>query len=422
MEMKHNTFLSTFKPLKDRNFSVYAGGQVLSLTGSAMQNTALSWVVWQLTKSTTALGLVIILGALPMLLFGAFTGKLLDSINRRKLLITTQILAMCTAFIFAVLLQTSYISPGLIYLLAFVLGCVIAVDTPAQSAFVGDISGRENMQEAVVINNMLVQLSRTIGPAVAGIMLGVVNTAAVFWINGASFLVVIGTLISIRTRKDKEVHDDDSGSMGEAFAFIGKNPRAIDLIIISVILTFFAFSSGTLLPSIVTDTLHKGSQTLGLLEGATGAGPLIGSFIIVPIARRIKRCGLLLSSTLVYLGALMFVLAFSTHYFVAEWFWAACMFLSTLAVPVILTISNSILQLIAPEKMRGRIVGIMFMFAFGVMPFGSLLIGFLGSAAGSLAAYEIYSIALVLGGIIMLTARKGLTAWQPMKGAEFFGN
>jgi MFS family permease len=323
---------------------------------------------------------------------------------------------MVAALGFAAMLQLKLAGLWQIYLLAVVLGLVMALDTPAQSAFVGDITGREHMQGAIVLNSMIMQLSRTLGPALAGVMLSIFSSSSVFWINGASFLFVIGTLFAIRTRKETEKPPSGADSMNDAFKFVRKNPRALDLIIICVIMTFFAFGTGTLLPAIVTDTLHKGASTMGLLEGVTGAGPLLGSFIIVPLVSRVKHSGRLLTFALCYLGTLMLILALSSYFFISVWFWVVSMFLSTFAVPVIMTISNTILQHIAPENMRGRLINVMFMFAFGLQPFGSLIIGFLGSAFGSIFAFEIYGMALILGGLIMIIFRKGLFDWQPMKG------
>src|SRR2546426_6903322 len=191
-------FLDSFLPLRNWNLRVYLSGQAISLIGTWMQVTAQAWVVWSLTHSTTALGLVAMLGTLPILLLGPWTGVWAAALDRSRVLVATQMGAMVLAATLAVLVQTGAIQVWHVYIFATLLGIVTALDMPAQQAFIGDLSGMEQVRQAVVINNMLFQVSRMLGPALAGLVVAQLGAAPAFWLNGVSFLAVIGRLLMVR--------------------------------------------------------------------------------------------------------------------------------------------------------------------------------------------------------------------------------
>src|SRR5438093_13375146 len=192
-------FVASFLPLRNRNLRVYLSGQVISLIGTWMQVTAQAWVVWSLSHSTTALGLVAMLGTLPILVLGPWTGVWADTLDRRRVLVATQMGAMVLAATLALLVQTGAIQVWHVYIFATLLGIVTALDMPAQQAFIGDLSGMEQVRQAVVINNMLFQVSRMLGPALAGLVVAQLGAAPAFWLNGVSFLAVIGSLLVVRS-------------------------------------------------------------------------------------------------------------------------------------------------------------------------------------------------------------------------------
>ena len=186
-------FLDSFLPLRNWNLSVYLSGQAISLIGTWMQVTAQAWVVWSLTHSTAALGVVAMLGTLPILLLGPWTGVWADTLDRRRLLIVSQTSAMVLAITLALLVQTGVIQVWHVYVLATLLGIVTALDMPTQQAFIGDLSGMEQLRQAVVINNMLFQVSRMIGPALAGLVVARLGAA----VSDRSWTAPVGTTVGV---------------------------------------------------------------------------------------------------------------------------------------------------------------------------------------------------------------------------------
>ncbi|HET7090812.1 MAG TPA: MFS transporter, partial [Anaerolineae bacterium] len=185
-------FRQSFSPLRIRNFRIYLGGQAISLVGTWLQMTAQGIVVYELSQgAATPLGIVGMLSTLPILILSPWTGVWADRLDRRRLLIGTQVGAMLLAFSLAVLTQTGLIQLWHVYVLASLLGIFSAIDFPAQQAFIGDLSGMTEVRKAVNLNGITLQASRMLGPALAGYMIGALGAASAFWLNGLSFMAVI---------------------------------------------------------------------------------------------------------------------------------------------------------------------------------------------------------------------------------------
>ncbi|MEO8392998.1 MAG: MFS transporter, partial [Chloroflexota bacterium] len=238
------TLRSSFDPLRQRNFRIYLGGQSVSLIGTWLQVTAQGWLVWTLTQSEAALSIVAMLNALPILLFGPWAGVVAERLDRRKLLIATQVASMILAFLLAFLVQSQTIQIWHVYLLAFLLGTVTAFDLPTQQTFLGDLSGMGEVRKAVNLNAMILQISRMIGPALAGFVVGKLGIAPSFWLNGVSFVAVIATLLAVRSN---QVHTEVKQvkplrDLWEALRYLRTQPRLVDLFIISILVVFLALS------------------------------------------------------------------------------------------------------------------------------------------------------------------------------------
>ena len=407
-----HSILQTFRPLKNRDICIYLSGHTISMLGTGMQMTAQSWVVWNLSDSTSVLGLTIMLNFLPMLLLGAFAGVWADKIDRRKLLIATQLSSMVLAFVFASLVQFNTISIFHIYILAFLLGCVVAIEMPAQTALIGDLSGIDQVRAAVTLNNMIRQISRSVGPALAGMAMGTLGIAPTFWINGTSFVAAIAALLVVRTNQiSKDTSKKDKGGIREAFYTIMNQARIQDLLFFSACVPFFAISAVGLIPAIVTDYLQEGPETLGLIQGAAGAGALFGSLIILPIVQKVEKVGKLLIVAIVWIGLWYSAVAYSTY----TWIWIVGIFVGNALTPVVLTTAVSLLQILSPVEMKARILGIWMMISFGTQPFGAVLIGFIGDGVGTPTAIFMYGMSMVIIGAGMLFFRKGLYDWNPME-------
>lgn len=400
--------METFAPLKNRNLRVYLSGQAVSLIGTWMQMTAQAWVVWKLTGSEAALGTVGMMGTVPYLLLGPIAGTLADRWDRRRIIIYTQAISMLLAFILAGLVWTDAIQLWHLYVLSFTLGTVGALDLPAAQAFIGDMTGREMVRKAVVVNAMIVQISRVLGPTLAGFVVDQLGAKLAFFFNGLSFVAVIASLLAVRVTQATKAPGATSGGFREGLTFVRSNPRIQDLMIFTGLVTFFLFSVGQILPSFAEETLQGGADLYGILMGASGLGALFGVLAVVPWAQRLRRTGLMLIGMLGLSG--LSVVLFS--YLQSPALAVAVYFLAGIGIPVILTTNNGLIQALAPNEMRARLLSLYLMVSFGLSPLANLWVGWVGEAAGAPWAIRANGIAIVLAAGLMLL-RRGLTTWEP---------
>ncbi len=403
------TYTRSFNPLKNRNLRIYLGGQAISLLGTWMQATAQSWVVWELTQSESSLGIVVMLNSLPLLLLAPWAGGIADRFNRRMILLVTQTIAMLLAFSLAFLVQTHLVQVWHIYIFAFILGVVGALDFPAQQAFIGDLSGMSQVRQAVTLNIMGLQVARMLGPAIAGILLKAVGSAAAFWINGVSFLFVLLSIFMVKSHQ-QEMHKRGSGrgQFRETLDYIRSQPRMVDLLILASLVTFFALSIMNILPAVADHVLHGDSQTFGLLMGSSGAGALISTLFLLPLSQSAKHIGRVVGGAAIWMGTFYLLLSRSTWLLLSM----ASIFLVSLGAPLVLTTGLGVMQLLAPGDMRARIISLFTMLTFGLQPLSSLFIGYTAEKFGSQAIIMINSICLIAGAVLMLTFRNGLLEWE----------
>ncbi len=402
------TLRDSFTPLRLRNLRIYLIGQAISLLGTWMQVTAQGWLVWELSHSEVALGIVSMLGSLPLLLFGLWAGVLTDRFDRRKILIGTQATALVLAFVLAALVFTNTVQLWHVYVLSFLLGCVTALDFPAQQAFIGDLAGMSNVRKAIVLNAMILQIGRMIGPALAGFVVGAIGAAAAFFLNGVSFIAVIISLVLVHSQ---QVRLPGGGNQVRAvldgLSFIKREPRIQELILFATIVTFFGISLLNFFPALAADVLQGDAQTLGLLLAASGAGALIGATVVAPLAQTTQRIGRTIALAMMWVGtwwigvSLSRVLALSM----------LCVFLASLGMPTIMTTVNGLLQIMAPPRMRGRLLSAYIIVSFGIQPIAALFISFWASRLGIAAAIAIDGISIIVGALTILTLRPALRSW-----------
>lgn len=403
------TLIEGYSPLKLKDFRIYLSGQSISMLGTWMQATAQSWVVWELTQSEFKLGIVAMLGFIPFVIFGPWSGVLADRLNRRKLLIATQIAAMTLAFIFAFLIQTKTIEVWHIYVLSMLLGIVNTLDFPAQSAFIGDLTGMQNVRKAIVINGAVVQISRMLGPALAGWVIGIFGTATAFWVNGLSFIAVILSLRVIHSAQ--EIHKKEHHALKEFYhglKFIKSQPIILDLMILTLVLTFFAFSVMQIMPAVATDVLKGDAKLLGFLMASSGAGALIGSVLIVPMTHKVKKVGLLCAISVGWAGIWLLVLGISQNTYLSM----LSLFLSAILIPIVFATTSGLIQVTAPANMRARVLSALLIMVFGVQPFASFLIGFVADRLGPSESILINGSLMLAGTLILLFSRTELRRWE----------
>jgi len=409
------TLRASFTPLRLPNLRIYLIGQGVSLLGTWMQITAQGWLVWELSQSETALGITAMLGSLPLLLFGLWTGVWIDRLDRRKLLFWSQVAAMLLAFILALLVITGTVQLWHVYVLSFLLGCVTAVDFPAQQAFIGDLTGMSVVRKAVVLNAMIVQIARMVGPALAGIIIGSVGLGLAFTLNGLSFVAVLISLIIVRAQQAKLSRQ--SGQLSavlEGLQFIRRQPRVQDIILFAVLVVFFGISLLNFFPSLVAETLGGDAQTLGLLLASAGAGALIGVTIFAPLAQSFKRTGVVMALGVMWAGFWWIMVSRSQSVPLSMLF--IC--LVSWGVPAVLTTANGLLQTMAPPAMRGRLLATFIIVSFGIQPISSLVIGYVADRVGTPNAMLISGAALIISALLMLALRPGLRFWEAPRTGE----
>lgn len=371
--------IDNFSTLKNKTIRIYIGGQSISLVGTWMQQTAQAWVVWQLSGSTAALGTIALVSQLPFFILGPWAGSLADRLNRRRVLIGTQTVAMLLAFILAFLVTTHLVQLWHVYLLALLLGIVSALDLPAQQAFIGDISGKELVQKTVGLNSSLQQLTRMVGPALAGWTIAQLGVATAFWINGISFIAVIFSLTAIKsTQIQPDVLESGFAHFLEGLKFIKNQPILRLIIFFTIIQLFFGFSIIQLLPAVATDVLKGQADLLGLLLGATGAGAFVGTIFVVPFMRKVKHPALSIGAGVIWSGFWYTLLSFSSHIPSS----LLCQFMAGTGGATTFTISLGLMQTLAPQHMRARILSAMLMMSFGLQPIASMIVGFLAELIG----------------------------------------
>jgi MFS family permease len=361
-----------FSAFKIRGVRIYMSGQVFNLLGDWMQQTAQAWLVWELTHKATALGIVAFLSQIPYFIFGPWVGVFADRYDRRKILLLTQILAMLLAFILAYLIQTDRVTLHIVYLLSFLLGTVNAFNSTAEQAFIGDIAGTENIKKAVALNNTINQLTRLIGPAIAGWLIVAVGLAASFWINGVSILISIFCILMIHSDLErKKSKGNGLSQFAEALKYLKQQSLLRLIILFSAIQAFFGMSIVQLLPAFSSVILKGNAKTLGQLYGAAGAGALAGIIIVLPFVQKIKRSCLAIGGAVIWSGCWYILFSFCSSLSLAM----VCQFMASLGASNVLTLSLGLAQELTPVYIRARIVSTFLMIIYGLQPVASWLVG-----------------------------------------------
>lgn len=369
--MQLQTIGSNFSPLKIRNIRVYMLGQSINLLGDWMQQTAQAWIVWELTHKITDLGIVAFLSQIPFFIFGPWVGVISDKFDRKKILLLTQFLAMLFAFILAFLIQTNRLELVHVYILAFLLGIATAFNVTAEQAFIGDIAGTGNIKNAIALNNIINQIARLTGPAIAGFLIATIGAAPAFWYNGFSALISIICILFIHSKREIKKQEGNGLKQFKEGLMFFHNQRLLRLIILfAAIQTFFGMSIVQLLPAYSTLILKGNANTLGQLIGSAGAGSLLGIVIVFPFMQRIKRSCVAIGSALIWAGNWYILFSFSKSLPLSM----VCQFMASLGAANVLTLSIGLAQELTPIDMRARILSTFMMIIFGLQPVAAYLV------------------------------------------------
>ncbi len=398
-----------FRTLRYRNYRLFFAGQCISLIGTWMQQIALSWLVYRLTHSVFLLGMVGFVSQFPTFLFAPFAGVLSDRWNRHHILIFTQSMSMLLAITLAVLVLTGAIAVWHILLLTLFLGCVNALDIPTRQSFViYMIDKREDLGNAIALNSAMFNGARFLGPSVAGLLIAAVGEGICFLLNGLSYLAVIAALLSMKLSpvhseniKANMFHDFKEGL---AYTFGSQPIRSILLLL--ALTSFMGVPYAVLMPAFARDILHGGPHTLGFLMSATGAGALLGA-VYLASRRSIIGLGKIIPITAGIFG--MGLIGFSLSRIL--WFSLLLMFIAGFGIMVQVASSNTLLQTIVDDNMRGRVMSFFAVSFMGMAPFGSLLAGSLAGMMGVANTLMMGGICCVMGATVY--ARKGYAFLSP---------
>ncbi len=380
----------TFAALKHRNFRLFFFGQLVSLTGTWMQNTAQSWLVYQLTGSKLLLGVVAAVGSAPMLLFSIWGGSVADRHAKRTILLFTQSSMMVLAFVFSALVWSKLVQPWHIMVLAALGGIAMAFDMPARQAFMVEMTSREDLMNALSLNSSIVNGARVVGPAVAGLLMAGVGLGACFFLNGLSFLAVLGGLLLMHLPRFIPPAEPESTWQHalEGFGYVAKHSRVRTLLLLFSVVGVFGWSYSVLLPAFATDLLHVGSREYGVLLSANGIGALAGALTVATYGNRIHR-RLLIFGGLGLFSAALLVLAMTRDYYLA----LVVMAIAGWGMLLYFSTTNTVIQLSVADGMRGRVMGIWALVFGGMMPVG-------GMEAGSLSHWLGVPWAVAIGAIV----------------------
>jgi MFS family permease len=390
-----------FGALAYRNFRLFFLGQGVSLIGTWMQNVAQGWLVLELTNSPFYVGLVAALGSIGVLLFTIYAGVIADRTNKHRLVIATQSLSMIPAFALAALVWTRSVAVWHVAALAAFLGLVNAFDIPARQAFIVELVGRDDLVSAIALNSSAFNAARVVGPAVAGALIGLLGVGACFFLNGVSYLAVIGGLLAMRLPPYVPGPRTVSlwAGLREIVAFIRSDRRVATVVVLMGVLSICGFPYLVMMPVFARDVLHRGAAGYGVMMTTVGVGALIGALAVALLDRRIPKGPTLVGAGGAF-GTLLVAFALSRSYFLS---------LSLLALTggtmiVNNALANAIIQTVVPDQLRGRVMGFYAFVFVGLAPIGSFTVGALAERVGTPAA-------VAAGGALSAIA-VALAAWR----------
>jgi MFS family permease len=367
-----------------RNYRLFFAGQVVSLAGSWMQNVALAWLVISLGGSPLAVGGLVAARFLPFTIVGLFAGLVVDRVDTRRLVMVTQAGSMTVSALLTLMTVTGSVTLPLVFVLAALGGIALVFDAPGRQALTYELVGPRELANAVALNSGLLNSARVVGPALAGVVIATAGIGWCFALNTASFLAVLVALAVLRVDELHSVERERSpglfAGLREGFAYVAKARQTAAILALVALVGLVGFNFNVLVPLLASDGLHVGAAAFGALAASFGFGALAGALLTATRARASWRA---LTSGALGFSCAMLVLAWTPNALLA----AGLLFLIGLCFTVFTANANALVQLRAPDRLRGRVIGL-YLFAFvGIAPAGGLLTGWLVSIGGTQLAF-----------------------------------
>lgn len=394
----------TFRALRHRNYQLFFSGQLISLIGTWMDQVAESWLVYRLTGSALLLGTVAFASQIPVFLLAPIGGALADRIDRRKILIVTQSSMMLLTFVLAWLTLSHRVQIWHIVTLAALTGIVNAVDLPARQSFVVDMVARADLVNAIALNSSMFNGARVIGPAVAGIVVAAIGEGWCFFANGVSFLAVIAGLWMMKMERPRlSIEGSPLENIIEGFRFVSRTRPVRALMLLLALVSFTAMPYAVLMPLFADKILHGGPKALGLLMGCSGVGALCGALLLAT-RQTVHGLGTWVAAACTALGAVLCLFSFS------RLLWLSALLLVPVGFCAMIQMasSNTLIQSMVPDRLRGRVMAFYAMTFMGMAPFGSLLAGSLAHNLGAPWTVFIGGVVAIAGAGIFWTRLSSL--------------
>jgi Arabinose efflux permease len=391
----------SWRALRHRNFRLYFGGQTISLIGTWMTRIATSWLVYRLTGSALLLGTVSFAGQIPTFLFAPFAGVWVDRLDRRQVLVWTQVLSMIQSLALAALTLSHHITIPLILILSVMQGVVNAFDMPGRQAFtIQMVNDRADLSNAIAINSSMVNVARLVGPSLAGMLIAVTSEGWCFLVDGVSYIAVIASLLAMHLspQQTRRAATSMSKELLEGWRYVSSFVPIRTILALFALVSLMGMPLVVLMPIEAASILHGGPHTLGFLMGAMGCGSLASA---ISLAVRKSVRGLI---RIIPLAALVFG-AGLIGFGISHTYWLSMIMVMTAGAGLMqgMASSNTVIQTLTSEEMRGRVMSYYTMAFMGMAPFGSLLAGTMAHAFGTPNTMIVNGICIALGGLWFLT-------------------
>lgn len=384
------------RALQSRNYRLYFAGQLISLAGTWMQQIAMAWLAYRLSNSAFVLGSVGFASQIPILLFAGLGGVWTDRFDRRRLLLLTQTLAMGQALVLAALVWWHWATPTLLVLMAFVLGCINALDVPARQAIaVQLVDNRDDLPNAIALNSFLMNSARFVGPALAGFLVAFIGEAVCFLLNALSYLAVLLALSAMRL----PIHRSDGApaleALKEAICYVRQHAAIRRSLLLVACISIFATPYAVMMPLFARQIFDGDARTFGLLIGAAGAGSLMSSFYLMS-RKDVKGLCQHVSLAALAVGVMLALFALTPM------LWLAFPVLMLLGFSLILTVagSNTLIQTWVDNAYRGRVMALFSMAFLGVAPLGSFMVGCVADYLGIRSTLLLCGLTTFLAGLV----------------------
>lgn len=383
------------RALTHRNFQLFFSGQLISLTGTWMQTVAQSWLVYKMTGSSLLLGSVGFASQIPVFLVAPLGGTTADRMNRQRVVIATQTASMILAFVLAALTLTHTVKVWHIFVLAALLGVVNAFDIPGRQSFLVDMVGRDDLMNAIALNSSMFNGARVVGPAIAGILVAKIGEGWCFFVNGVSYIaVIIGLLLMNVDCPRRSKSDSPLDDIIEGFRWVSHTGPIRALLLLLGVVSLVGMPYTVLMPIFADRILHGGAKGLGILMGFTGIGALFGALTLA-MRSGVKGLGRLVSICCAGFGISLIAFSFS------KIFWLSAVLLIPVGFTIMLQMacSNTLIQAMVPDALRGRVMALYSMMFMGMAPFGALLGGAIADRVGAPIAVAAGGAASIAGAI-----------------------